>query len=88
MVYGFCKFLVWVIARCFYRHKVYGKEHIAAGGAMIASNHCSFLDPPLVGISCPDEIHFLARDTLFNYAPFAWLLRQLNSHPVHRGTIS
>jgi 1-acyl-sn-glycerol-3-phosphate acyltransferase len=84
-MYRFCRFSVWVLASLFYRHKVYGKNHIPAGGAMIASNHCSFLDPQLVGISCRDQIHFLARDTLFAFRPFGWLLRQLNTHPVHRG---
>jgi len=85
MIYIFCRFWVWVLVTLFYRHKVYGKEHIPPGGAMIASNHCSFLDPPLVGVSCSDKIHFLARETLFHFSPFGWLLRQLNTHPVHRG---
>jgi 1-acyl-sn-glycerol-3-phosphate acyltransferase len=84
-MYSFCKFIVWILVRCFYRHKIYGNEHIPTGGAMIASNHCSFLDPPLVGISCSDEIHYLARDTLFHFKPFGWLLSQLNTHPVQRG---
>jgi 1-acyl-sn-glycerol-3-phosphate acyltransferase len=85
MIYHICKFLVWILSILFYRHKVYGKEHVPAGGAMIASNHCSFLDPPLVGISCPGKTHFLARETLFHIPLFGWLLRQLNTHPVHRG---
>lgn len=85
MIYRLCKCCVWILITLFYRHKVYGKEHIPKGGAMVASNHCSFLDPPLVGISCPDEIHFLARDTLYHFAPFGWLLRRLNTHPVQRG---
>lgn len=85
MIRLFCIFCVWVFASIFYRHRVYGKENIPWGGGMIAPNHCSFLDPPLVGISCPDKIHFLARETLFHFPPFAWLIRQLNTHPVHRG---
>lgn len=52
---------------------------------MIASNHSSFLDPLLIGSSCPDKIHFLARDTLFHFFPLGWLLPRLNTHPVHRG---
>jgi 1-acyl-sn-glycerol-3-phosphate acyltransferase len=85
MIYHFCKFLVWLLTAIFYRHRVYGKEHIPPGGAMIASNHCSFLDPPLVGASCRGKVHFLARETLYHFVPFGWLLRQLNTHPVHRG---
>lgn len=85
MIRLLCIFCVWVFARIFYRHRVYGKKNIPAGGGMIAPNHCSFLDPPLVGISCPYKIHFLARDTLFHFPPFAWLIRQLNTHPVRMG---
>jgi 1-acyl-sn-glycerol-3-phosphate acyltransferase len=85
MIRIICIYCVWVFAKIFYHHKVYGKENIPPGGGIIAPNHCSFWDPPLVGISCPDKIHFLARDTLFHFAPFAWLIRQLNTHPVKSG---
>jgi len=85
MVRLFCIFCVRIFAKLFYRHKVYGKENIPPGGGIIAPNHCSFLDPMLVGISCPDEIHFLARETLFHYPFFAWLIRKLNTHPVRKG---
>jgi 1-acyl-sn-glycerol-3-phosphate acyltransferase len=85
MVRLFCIFWVWVFAKIFYRHRVYGKDHIPEGGGIIAPNHCSFLDPMLVGISCPHKIHFLARETLFRLSPFAWLIRKLNTHPVGKG---
>ena len=85
MVRLICRSLVWFLVTIFYRHRVYGKEHIPEGGAIIASNHCSFLDPPLIGVSCPDKIYFLARDTLFRFPAFGWLLRQLKTHPVRRG---
>lgn len=78
-------FLVWVYASIFYRHRVFGKKHFPKGGGIIASNHCSFLDPPLIGISCPEKIHFLARESLFHSPFFAWLIRKLNTHPVRRG---
>lgn len=78
-------FLVWVYASLFYRHRVYGKKHFPKGGGIIASNHSSFLDPPLIGISCPEKIHFLGRETLFHSPFFAWLIRKLNTHPVRRG---
>lgn len=66
----------------FYRHKVYGLENFIPGGAIIAANHTSFLDPPLVSTSCPEEIHFLARKTLFRNPIFGYFIRKLNSHPV------
>ncbi len=78
-------FLVSLYARIFYRHRVYGKKNFPKGGGMICSNHTSYLDPPLIGISCPGKVHFLGRDTLFKSPFFAWLIRRLNTHPVRRG---
>lgn len=78
-------YTVLFYARLFYGHRVYGKENFPKGGGIICSNHCSFLDPPLIGISCPGVVHFLGRDTLFHSPFFGWLIRKLNTHPVHRG---
>ncbi len=61
-----------------------GLEHFTEGAAFIAANHTSFLDPPIVAISCPEEIHFLARKTLFSHSSLFSLIRSLNSHPVSR----
>lgn len=71
--------------KLFYRYKVYGKEHFYEGGAVIAANHTSFLDPPLLAISWPQEVHFLATDYLFKVPLLGKLITILNSHPVHRG---
>jgi len=68
--------------KCFYRHRVYGKEHFAPGGALLAGNHTSFLDPPIVAISSLEEVHFLARESLFKNSLFGAFIRKLNSHPV------
>ncbi len=54
-------------------------------GGILAANHSSYLDPPIIGVSCPQEVHFLARDTLFKSPLFGWLIRALNTHPVKRG---
>jgi 1-acyl-sn-glycerol-3-phosphate acyltransferase len=73
-------------AKCFYalfyRHKVYGVEHFCHGGAIIACNHVSYLDPPAVAISSPQEIHFLAKEGLFKVPLFGRLISALNAHPV------
>ncbi|MCH9627303.1 MAG: Bifunctional protein Aas [Chlamydiales bacterium] len=85
MIRLFCIFCVALFARVFYRHRVYGKKHFPNGGGIICSNHTSYLDPPLIGISCPGKVHFLGRDSLFHSPFFGWLIRQLNTHPVRRG---
>ncbi len=85
-------FLYWLTIRStriffklFYRYRVFGVEHYPSGGGLIAANHASFYDPPAVAIACPEEVHFLARATLFR-SWFGKLIRRLNSHPVHKET--
>lgn len=65
-----------------YRHKVYGADNLKDGAALLCANHTSFYDPPIVAISSPYEVHFLARESLFKAWGFGALIRTLNSHPV------
>jgi 1-acyl-sn-glycerol-3-phosphate acyltransferase len=85
MFYSLVKNTVGLYVRLVYRHKIYGVEHFPKGGGIIAGNHASYLDPPLISISCPGQVHFLARGSLFNFGPFGWLIRKLNTHPVTKG---
>ena len=70
--------------RLFYGLRIYGLSHFRAGAAIIAANHASFFDPPVISISCPQEVHFLARDFLFRIPLLGRIIRSLNSHPVAR----
>jgi 1-acyl-sn-glycerol-3-phosphate acyltransferase len=75
-------FFAWCFFKIFYRHRVYGLEHFYDKAAIIASNHSSNLDPPLLSTSWPEEVHFLAREGLFKNTLFGGLIRKLNAHPV------
>jgi len=57
-----------------------------AQGAIIASNHASFFDPPLMAASYPEEVAFFARSTLFTNPFFKLLISKLNAHPVGKGS--
>ena len=60
-----------------------GRENlITEGPVLIASNHQSYLDPPLVGNLYQDEMVYLARKTLFKKGFFEWLYNQWNAIPV------
>ncbi len=50
--------------------------------AIIAANHASFLDPPLIAASWPEPIHFLARKTLFDVPLLRPIITGLNAHPL------
>ena len=67
--------------KLFYKYRIYGLEHAFKGGAIIASNHVSFFDPPVLCVSYPEEVHLLGRETLFK-SWFGFCIRKLNTHPV------
>ncbi|HSG99988.1 MAG TPA: lysophospholipid acyltransferase family protein, partial [candidate division Zixibacteria bacterium] len=63
-----------------------GREHLPrTGGFILASNHISNLDPPLVGCYVTRRVHFFAKRELFDIPVLGWMVRQANSHPVKRG---
>jgi len=78
--------LHWLFAgsafRTLFGMRVIGAENlITEGPVLIASNHQSFLDPPLIGNLYKTEMVFLARKTLFvSYCK--WLYPRLNAIPV------
>jgi 1-acyl-sn-glycerol-3-phosphate acyltransferase len=72
--------------RLFYRFSIYGAEGPFQGKAILAPNHASFLDPPLIGATWPEEVHFLARASLFRNKLWGSILSYLNAHPVHGTT--
>ena len=70
--------------KLFYRYKVIGPHYCLLRGAIIASNHCSFIDPLAIGAAWPDPVHFLARSTLFKPAWWGRLLLAVNARPIER----
>lgn len=78
----------YVIAYPFFRYIIdvesYGKENVPLKGpVIIASNHRSAWDPPVLGFASPREIHFIAKRELFN--PFLGpIIRFYNAHPINR----
>lgn len=74
------------LVRSFFRFTVYGNENIPADGPLvIASNHCSNLDPPLVALGITRQITFLAKEELFRVPLLGALIRSFDAYPVSRG---
>jgi len=84
MLYWFVIRFARLFAKVFYRHKIYGKEHVLPGAAILAANHVSFLDPPILSLSCPEDVYFLARKSLFR-GLFGKFIYALNARPVQIG---
>ena len=69
----------------YFRWHVYNSERVPLKGPVIlAANHASFLDPPLVGSGLKRDINYLARKSLFRYPVLGWILRAVNAVPVDR----
>ena len=82
-------FIGWSIFRLIYatyfRWRVYNPENVPKTGPVIlASNHASFIDPPLVGAGLHRPVNYLARESLFRYPGIGALLRSWNAVPVDR----
>ncbi len=77
--------LLQLVAVLVYGVRYWGRENIpGSGGVLVVSNHQSHLDPPLVGIGCPRRLNYVARETLFRFAPFAWLIDSVGAFPIDR----
>jgi 1-acyl-sn-glycerol-3-phosphate acyltransferase len=83
--YEICRRLLQLVAVVVYRVRYSGQQNIpATGGVLVISNHQSHLDPPLVGIGCWRHMRYIARETLFAYRPFGWLLKSIGAISIDR----
>jgi 1-acyl-sn-glycerol-3-phosphate acyltransferase len=86
LIYG----LLWVLARfigwlCFRYRAVGGVPRI--GGILIAANHASFLDIPLLGCGVPRRVWFLGRHDLFPIPLLNGVLQALGWIPLRVGRL-
>ena len=84
----FLYWATWVIVRLvatlLFRLRVAGQQHIPrTGGVLIASNHASYLDIPILGCGLPRRASFMGRLDLFS-GPVGWLMRYLGWIPIRR----
>jgi len=80
---GWCLFRF--VYATYFRWRVFHPERVPMTGPVIlASNHLSFLDPPLVGAGLHRGINYMARKTLFRYPGIGALLRSWSAVPVDR----
>ena len=83
VVYGFLWILFNALSRiCFSFHTI-GGEHIPKqGGLLIAANHSSYLDIPLLGCGIRRRVAFLGRQDLFPFPGLRWILQWLAWIPI------
>lgn len=88
MLYAILKFIFKTAMRVFFRQfKVENRERIPDKGPLIVvSNHpATFMDPLVAASQLKQQVHFIAKGTLFKSAFNSWVLRNLmNAIPVYR----
>jgi 1-acyl-sn-glycerol-3-phosphate acyltransferase len=84
-VYGFFHYLATVVYGMYFRGEVVGVENLPQSGSfLIAANHASLLDPPLIGSQVPRQIAYFARKTLWKPGFASWWLDKVGTIPVDR----
>lgn len=86
MMYWIGRFLSLLLFKTVFRVRVSGRENLPReGGCIVAANHNSYLDPPLVGSSLPRKVYFMAKEELFRVPVLGLLLWSIDTFPVRRG---
>jgi 1-acyl-sn-glycerol-3-phosphate acyltransferase len=83
--YRFTASVAHPLLRAWFRVRIEGAEHIPATGPLIlAGNHRSNLDPPLVSMVTRRPVYYMAKRGLFRF-PLGPILHALGQVPVRRG---
>lgn len=84
-IYLLAKVIAFFVFHLFFLIEIKGKENMPKkGGFIIASNHLSYLDPPLIGFACPRKLYYFAKISLFKIKVFSNLIKILGAIPIER----
>jgi 1-acyl-sn-glycerol-3-phosphate acyltransferase len=85
LMYGLSHYMIRQFYEVLFRGQAHGLENLPVnGGFMIASNHASHLDPPIVGCLFSKQVCFFARKTLWKPGLASWWLDGVGTIPVDR----
>lgn len=86
-MYPVIKFIVKVVCKILFFVRVVGEENIPEEGATIlAANHTSFWDAPIILTATKRPMRTMGKAELFDHKLLAPFLRMAGAFPVHRGT--
>jgi 1-acyl-sn-glycerol-3-phosphate acyltransferase len=84
-VYGVCHYVLRVMFDMFFRGEVVGVDNLPKrGGFLLAANHASYIDPPMIGCQISRQIAYFARKTLWKGGLSSWWLDSVGVIPVDR----
>ena len=87
-LYTVLRAVVMCVYGVLWPYKVYGRENISDGPAIICANHTHFSDPFYMAFATPCKYHLclMAKQELFKFKPLGALLRGIGTFPVNRGS--
>ncbi|MCF7894855.1 MAG: 1-acyl-sn-glycerol-3-phosphate acyltransferase [Candidatus Omnitrophica bacterium] len=89
MLYKISTTICFLFFKWFSSLKVVGRECIPKKGSFIlASNHISNLDPPLLSSVCPRQLAIVAKKELFKYKLASFYFKKVGTIPIERGRIT
>lgn len=84
-LYDLAKYSFWGVFGTVWRMRAYGTENVPENGPLIiASNHVSYFDPPVLGTTSPRRISYMAKEELFSVPVLGPLIRAVGAYPVDR----
>ena len=89
--YRLAVFILWPIMRVIVKWDVTGNERLweAEGGIVVAPNHTSWFDPPVVAFALWQSDRpprFLGKESVFRVPIFGWIITHAGQIPVYRET--
>jgi 1-acyl-sn-glycerol-3-phosphate acyltransferase len=85
-LYKFSWLLLQVLLKTLFGFRVYHADRVPLKGAVIvASNHISLADPPVVGAAIARELYYLGKKELFENRFLCAVVTAYNTIPVSRG---
>jgi 1-acyl-sn-glycerol-3-phosphate acyltransferase len=85
LLYDAAKYTFYAFFGTIWRMRVYGSENVPKNGPLIvACNHVSYFDPPLLGTACPRRIQYMAKEELFRIPVLGPAIRAVGAYPVDR----
>ncbi len=84
MYYSIIKAIATFIFKLFGKMKVDDQITLSEGGVILAGNHISNLDPPVLACASKRPVYFLAKKELFDNVLANWFLRSIKAYPLDR----
>lgn len=84
-LYDGAKYTLRALFGTLWRLRIHGARNVPKDGPLIvACNHVSYLDPPVLGSACPRRIQYMAKQELFSIPVLGPAIRAVGAYPVDR----